>query len=175
MKRFILALLLISMTGLSMATPVVIPLKGIEDYSSSITMEIPDTIIGSSSAFATEHIYEVAINGTTNGANWILAVFLRSYGAARPTDPINVSAGTNIDYFKSKNMATVSDTIVESQNCGLCRDQEFRGSNGSHIIVRTFLLDKKHVAFVMSPFDKDTTSEMFDSIVPGTSNGMYYV
>jgi hypothetical protein len=159
----------------SLANPVIIPLEGTEGYKNSITMDIPDTIIGSSSAFTTEHIYEVAINGTTNGANWILAVFLRSYGAARPTDPINVSAGTNIDYFKSKNMEAVSDTIVESQNCGLCRDQEFRGSNGSHIIVRTFLLDKKHVAFVMSPFDEDTTSKMFDSIVPGTSDSMYYV
>jgi len=39
--------------------------------------------------------------------------------------------------------------------------------------VRTFMLDKKHLVFVMSPFDRATTTKMFDSITLGTANGMF--
>lgn len=176
--KFVLALslmVLLSMVGASMAAPVIIPLAGTEGYTNSITMDIPATIVGSSSAFDTEHVYEVAIKGTIKGASWTIFAFLKSFDAARPNDPINVSADTNIQYFQSKNMHLVSDTVAKNKNYGLYREQEFGWADGSYITERTFMLDKKHLVFVMSPFDRATTTKMFDSIVLGTSNSMFQV
>lgn len=178
MKKFVLALslvVLLSMVGLSMAAPVIIPLEGTNGYTNSITMDIPSTISGSSGAFDTEHVYDVSIKGTTDGASWTIFAFLKSYDAVRPSDPINVSANTNIQYFQSKNMHPVSDTVAKNTNYGLYREQEFGWEDGSYMTVRTFMLDKKHLVFVMSPFDRATTTKMFNSIVLGTSNGMYQV
>jgi hypothetical protein len=174
MKKFVLALslmVLLSIVGLSMAAPVIIPLAGTEDYTNSITMDIPANVVGSSSSFDTEHVYNVEIKGTS----WTIFVFLKSFGAARPNDPINVSADTNIQYFQSKNMHLISDTVAENTNYGLYREQEFGWADGNYITERTFMLDKKHLVFVMSPFDRATTTKMFNSIVLGTSNSMYQV
>ena len=100
---------------------------------------------------------------------------MKSYDAVRPSDPINVSADTNIQYFQSKGMHLVSDTVAKNTNYGLYREQEFGGADGSYLTERTFMLDKKHLVFVMSMFDKAATTKMFNSIVLGTSNSMYQV
>jgi hypothetical protein len=163
---------LLLMIGLSTAAPVLIPLEGVEGYSNSITMDVPFTVVDSSGAFDTEHVYKITIKGERST---FIFVFLKSFGATRPTDTLNVSANTNIQTFQSQNMHLVSDVVAENKNYGLYRDQEFGWADGSYMFVRTFMLDKKHVVFVMSPFDKATTTTMFDSIVPGTDNSMFKV
>ena len=163
---------LLFIVGLNTVAAVVIPLKGTEDYSNSITMDVPFTIVDSSGAFDAEHVYKVTIKGERST---FVFVFLKSFGATRPTDTLNVSANTNIQAFQSQNMHLVSDWVAENKNYGLYRDQEFGWSDGSYMFVRTFMLDKKHVVFVMSPFDKATTTKMFDSIVLGTDNSMFKV
>jgi len=178
MKKLVLALslmVLLSMIGLSTAAAVIIPLAGTEGYANSITMDIPATITGYSSAFDTENVYKSQISILVSGTKSTIFVFLRSFGASRPTDALNVSADTNTQYFQSKNLYLVSDSVAQNKNYGTYREQEFGWVNGSSMFVRTFMLDKKHVAFVMSPFDGATTAKMFDSIVPGVSNDMYQV
>jgi hypothetical protein len=174
MKKLAISLSLmasLSIIGVSTAAVVIIPLAGIEGYTNSITMNIPIEIVRHSSGFDTEHVYKVIIIGP----NSTVFVFLRSYDAARPTDPLNVSADINIGYFESKNMHLVSDIFAQSKNCGPYREQEFGCAGECHMFVRTFMLDKKHLVFVMSPFDKAATIKMFESIVPGTYKGMFFV
>lgn len=173
MKIIAVPLLFTVLVMQGMATPVNIPLEGINDYANSITMDIPYAITSSSAAFSTEHVYEVAIKGTLSNAPWTVFVDLKSFEAARPSDPINASADTNIQYFQSKNMHLVSDFVGQNKNYGLYREQEFGWADGGYMSERTFMLDKNHVAFVMSIFDKETTTKMFDSIMPGTSNSMF--
>lgn len=78
-------------------TNLTIPLKGINDYSNSINMDIPIRIENIVSGFDTDDVYKVAIKSDSS----TIFVYLKSYDAALPIDPLNVSADTNIGYFQS--------------------------------------------------------------------------
>jgi hypothetical protein len=43
---------------------------------------------------------------------------MSSFGAARPKDTLNASADANIQYFQSKNMQCLADTIRQNPNYG---------------------------------------------------------
>jgi hypothetical protein len=172
MKIMALSFILILSINFCACTPIVIPLKGTEEYSNSITMDIPIKILESSAGFDTEHVYKV----TMKGEGTTIFVYLRSFGTAMPVDPLNVSANTNVQYFQSQKMYPLVDFIGYNSNYGTYRDQVFGWQDGGYISMRTFMLDRKHVVFVSDALDRTATAKMFDSIIPGVGkiyNGLF--
>lgn len=156
--------------GLSAAASTIIQLEGTEGYNNSITMDIPINVTGSSAEFDTNHVYKAIIKSE----NTTIFVYLKSFGAAKPSDPLNVTAETNIQYFRSQNMRLLADSVGQNKNYGVYRHQEFGWADGSYMSMLTFMLDKKHVVFVADALDRATITKMFDSINPGVAQGMFY-